>query len=73
MALDVFAEMVSAVRSTSKTAVPWIDLQDWYDELVSRTIFEGTNQARDFANVKNGLLKEKLIRIRNGKVCIPVG
>ena len=73
MALDVLAEMVSAVRSTSKTAVPWIDLQDWYDELVSRTIFEGTNQARDFANVKNGLLKEKLIRIRNGKVCIPVG
>jgi hypothetical protein len=74
LALDVLQEMVAEqTPKTGSRTVIWVPLRDWYEELISRAVIEaGPHQARDFQKMKDRLMADKEIKIRNEKVCIPL-
>jgi hypothetical protein len=72
LALKALIRMASERHSGPSSTPIWVPLDDWYKELVSQTIIEpGENQARDFTRLKERLLADEAIRIKDGKACVP--
>jgi hypothetical protein len=74
LALQALKEMIRATAKPGTSLEVWVELEAWYEELLSRTVIEPDDEdrRRAFKRIKDGLLERGQIKICGEKVCVPV-
>jgi hypothetical protein len=74
MGLRVLEQMIKNETKPGSTAVTWVEIKDWYDELMNQTVIEPDDEHRlqAFHRIKDGLLERGQIKICGTKVCVPL-
>jgi hypothetical protein len=74
MALTALEQLIRAEAKPGATTVTWVELEDWYEELLSQTIIEpdDPDRRKAFKRIKDGLFEQGVIKICDKKVCVPM-